>query len=122
MRHERYLDQHPTATRSFVRHGENVTVTIGRNVGSEPMTPQAWSLFQTMVTDHLSALLRPEQAFTYYGTGEWEGVTEESAAIVLVGVRYTSRVDDVDRVLSGIAGTFEQDAIGWSHGPGRLAR
>ena len=118
-----HLDQrHPTAPApGFVATGSNVTVTIGRNIGDLPMAPPDWDRFQDDVRDQLGALLKADYTFTYYGEGEWEGVKEESAVILLVGTTYTARTGDVDSVLSALSDKYLQDAIGWSAGLGHLA-
>lgn len=118
-----HLDRrHPHAVQTFVNAGSNVTVTIGRNIGDEPMSRDSWAQFRADVIDHLGALLKPAESFVYHGQGEWEGVTEDSTAILLVATGYTARDTDVERILSVLADTYSQDAIAWSYGPGALVK
>lgn len=106
----------------FIRKGDNVTVTIGRNVGTIPMGDAAWLQFVVDVTNDVSAILHPEVTFNYRGQGEWQGVTEDSCSFSFVDVQRTTLASDVDKVLSVLAVRYHQDAIGWSFGAGRLAR
>lgn len=106
---------------SFVKSGSSITVTIGRNVGSEPLGDEGWARFQADVIDRITALVRPSFTFTYYGVGEWQGITEESAAILFGGTEYTANAADVSSVLSVLAEEYGQDAIGFSFGPSLLA-
>lgn len=105
----------------FVRSGSSITVTIGRNVGTEPMSDERWIRFRADVVDHLSSLVKPSFTFIYDGVGEWEGVSEDSSAILLGETGYTASVADVGSVLSALARDYGQDAIGWSAGPAKLA-
>jgi hypothetical protein len=121
MRHLNQLNA-PTIAPNFVKAGSTITVTIGRNIGDSPMSEEEWQDFQASVTSYLSNLVRPERVFTYLGEGEWQGVVEESACILFIGNAYTTAVENVDRVLSVLAKSFNQDAIGWSAGQSHLAR
>lgn len=119
------MDSNPNALipgRGFVKGGDQLVVTIGRNVGDEPMESGKWDTFVNDTLDQLSALLVPSAVFgPFFGTGEWEGVTEESAMLSLT-VGYTSRVEHVESILSTLADRYGQDAIAWQSGPSHLAR
>lgn len=106
----------------FVRRGDTVTVTIGRNVGSTPMADDIWEAFRLGVYSALSSLVHPDHIFAYFGQGEWEGVTEDSACVVAVGAQYTSSIARLDSELEDLSERFGQDAIGYTVGAGRLAK
>lgn len=104
-------------SRGFVKGGDQIFVTIGRNVGTEPMSDHHWQKFQDLLADRLGALLLPTATFgPFYGRGEWDGVTEESAVFSLT-VGYTTQVEHVESVLGQLADLFEQDAIAYSTAP-----
>lgn len=79
-----------------------IAVTIGRNIGTEPMSPGRWANFCWAVKDQM--YLSPEPTVTLH-TGEWEGVAEESCTIVgeAPGLRFER--------WAHIARAFSQDAI-----------
>ena len=79
-----------------------ISVTIGRNVGHEPMDTRDWLRFQQAVTDRM--FVNPYPTITYQA-GEWEGVAEESATIT----GETRTFDPL--VWAQIAMQFQQDAI-----------
>jgi len=111
----------PRPTATFVPSGSQLTVTIGRNVGSTPMSDTEWDYFirtvQGIIVDHFA----PSLTFgPFYGTGEWQGVTEESAVITAV-THYPGSTEQFGTRLADIARTFGQDAIAWSFGPSMLA-
>lgn len=61
------------------------TITIGRNVGTDPMNDVAWSTFQTDMQDILAGEAPHwEILSTHIGEGEWDGITENSAIITMV--------------------------------------
>lgn len=95
------------------------TVTIGRNVGSEPMSDDDWIEFQTLVQQTLERVLEPSAVFVYTGMGEWDGEAEESTAyLVLSTIPAFSLLDER---LGMLAEAFGQEAIGWSCGAAHLA-
>jgi hypothetical protein len=106
--------------RNFVRAGQTVTATIGRNVGSTPLSDEGWDDFKRETADHLGALLKPSLTFTYEGSGEWDGVAEDSAIIVLVATQYTTDLVNVRAVLADLCKRYEQDAIALTYGNGEL--
>lgn len=127
------MDSNPNALipgRGFIKADDQIFVTIGRNVsngdpgpeGQMAMTDGRWDTFVHDVADQLGALLKPSATFgPFYGTGEWEGVTEESAVWSLT-VGYTSRVEHVESILSTLARSYGQDAIAWTSAASHLAR
>lgn len=102
--------------------GSQVTVTIGRNVGTSPLDTLLWSAFQTDVSNRVGVALGATLVFgPFIGTGEWEGVTEESAVLVFIsGPAIPVRA--IDTQLKDIAGWYGQDAIAWTYGPNLLAQ
>lgn len=114
-----------------------VTVTIGRNVPNvpptnrpdltlavpaSPMSALDWTEFQQAVSDALwSTSSGTHAAWTerHYGTADWEGVTEESAKISLLGADFTHVVALRSR-LETIRGMYAQDAIALSVGTSDL--
>lgn len=89
-----------------------IQASIGRNIGSEPMSKRDWTRFLNDVADAIRA--QGESPEVHFGTGTWEGVTEESARITV----YRDRMPDpyalltiTDR-LATLAGRYGQDAIG----------
>lgn len=105
----------------FVPVASSITVTIGRGVGDAPMSDVQWARFQADVIDHVSALVKPGFTFSYFGEGEWNGIKEESAAILFGATAYTSREGDLAHILAGLAEKYGQEAIGYTHGPSKLA-
>jgi hypothetical protein len=111
----------PTVADTHVPVGSQVTVTIGRNVGDRPMFAFEWNDFKRCLADLLGDVVAPTLTFgPFKGTGEWEGVAEESSVLIVI----TGRAVDPAR-LSGrlvhLARAFNQDAIAWSYGPNLLA-
>lgn len=102
---------------SEIPAGSTLTVTIGRNIGSEPMEESMWERFTSSVIDTLTDLVSPDFTFTYNGQGEWDGVTEDSRAIVAVNTHICAEVRDR---LHDIALEFQQAAIGLSVGLSEL--
>jgi hypothetical protein len=117
------VDSDPNRTiRQPVDAGSTVVVTIGRNIGSEPLADPIWDEFTNQIHTLARTLLDPKLLFVYEGTGEWEGVTEQSRAFHFV---QTSRATDratLRSALVTIAENFGQDAIAFTTGPSLLAR
>lgn len=60
-------------------------ITIGRNIGTDPMTDVAWSTFQADMQDILAGEAPHwEILSTHTGEGEWDGIPEDSAIITMV--------------------------------------
>ena len=65
------------------------TATIGRNVGTEPMTITDWEQFiedvrSDMLRFAVESAIHVESVETHRGKGTWEGVEEESAKITIL--------------------------------------
>ncbi len=83
---------------------KQITITIGRNVGSRPMTPNQWNTFKSEVEGMFTQLY-----VNVSSIGEWGGVKEESQVYVgecECGVEY------LELKLAMLASMYEQDAIG----------
>lgn len=90
-------------------------ISIGRNVGPDPMSDTRWSQFRSDV--HQSAAYFGDIITTVQGESAWHGQTEETY-LVLVAVKYDSNVDGLRGVLATIAKQYRQEAIGFVGGPG----
>jgi hypothetical protein len=100
--------------------GRTVTVTIGRNVGDVPMSEPAWLRFRDYVRLWLQSALLPDFLATYDGTGEWQGVPEDSTTIVLSGVSTCVQRADLQVWLAATAAIHGQDAIALTIGDTEL--
>lgn len=103
------------------------SVTIGRNVGNEPMSELEWQAYQ----DDIRVLFRQtvwmavchcesEESFT--GRGQWDGIWEDNARIV---VRTTAPIDSgalsyLRTSLADTASYYGQDAIALAIGTSEL--
>lgn len=111
----------PRVDASHIPPGSLLTVTIGRNVGNRPLWSHEWREFQSAVSDAVTDLLHPSASFgPFHGTGEWEGVSEDSAVFTFL-TAYPAGVKAVDERLAQLADMYGQDAIAWSFGTARLA-
>lgn len=81
-----------------------ITVTLGRNIGSTPMSKKDWINFRIKV-QHLFTELYVNAA----SVGVWQGVKEESR--VFVGTT-PHDIETLERILARLAKEFNQDAIG----------
>lgn len=95
------------------------TITIGRNVGTEPMSEPDWVEFRVLVEQTIETLLRPDALFVYDGMGEWSGDAEESTAFLAISEVPAGAA--LDHRLGMLAEAFGQEAIGWSVGDAHLA-
>jgi hypothetical protein len=91
--------------------GRTVTVTIGRNVGSEPMPAPRWEEFRSGIRQTLANLLCPDFSASYDGTGEWDGVAEDSTLFVASGITREVTSTYLRAVLAQYADEYDQDAI-----------
>lgn len=106
---------------TFVPPGSQVTVTVGRNVGATPMPEDEWQGLQASVRTAVADYFEPAMTFgPFVGTGEWEGIVEESAVEIFV-TKYPGSVKGFESRLSTLAEIYGQDAIAWSFGPNLLA-
>lgn len=121
-----------------------ITVTIGRNVppsshlamwpARQPnppaqvaMTREHWARFQSRTEGLLSCLPDAQVFGPFHGTGEWEGIEEDSVTFTVLTSHPTiaddpTVADTFGELLGNLASLFDQDAIAWSHGPALLAR
>ena len=103
------------------------TVTIGRNVGTEPMSTQRWEEFQATVLAELEYRFSAYQPGAYTieehtGYGYWESGREESHKITAL-VEEALGLDHLEylrRDLAAVAGQFDQDAIAFTIGMSHL--
>lgn len=94
-----------------------VTVTIGRNIGSEPMDSDRWEAFQEDIRTILGQGVGRESSWieTHYGVGEWDGVREESAKITILDAD-KSHMIGVHAPLRQVCETYGQDAVALATG------
>ena len=103
------------------------TATIGRNIGTMPMTLTMWEQFKgdvqtDMVNTAVHAAVHVESVETHYGKGMWQGIEEESAKITILT---SARMDDgalniLRGYLSENARHYGQDAIALTIGESEL--
>lgn len=92
----------------------SVTVTIGRNVGSEPMDDARWRAARHAVAVAVSDDAAPI-VFAGVGLGVWEGSREDAYTIVGSGRDRVSR--RLRERLGAIAAEYGQDAIAVTAAP-----
>ena len=101
-----------------------VTVTIGRNVGDSPMAEDRWCDFRASIDDALMDSFKIdslESIESHNGTGEWQGVREDSLkASVLFDSLDALGVQQLRERLAIIRDEFEQDAIALCIGDSEL--
>lgn len=98
---------------------EGITITIGRNVGDEPMSADRWSEFTTSVRNALERHGAEVWTSAAY-TGSWEGASEDSH--VFLGGAEALDGHELRRELGALAGEYGQEAIGLNVGPAELVR
>jgi hypothetical protein len=94
--------------------GMDGTISIGRNIGTEPMDDILWEYF----VDDVLKLINKHGGEVYtiaYGGGAWDGVSEESAVIVFAGA-----AEEFADELSMLASSYGQEAIGLLSGESSL--
>lgn len=105
------------------------TVTIGRNIGYEPMDDSAWRNYRADVSETFEWAMgtlenfegiTPADTFIerHSGTGEWDGYTEESYKVALLTPvpLYPETVAQIRAELRQYCKTYRQDAIAFSIG------
>lgn len=116
----------PTRPDNVIPPGSLITITVGRNTpNGAPLSEPAWNEFVRSAYTRVSwSLGGASKVFgPFYGSGEWEGVTEESATVtILAGPETRGHVSVINDVLSDLAESYAQDAVAWSYGPSMLAR
>lgn len=94
-----------------------VTVTIGRNMGDEPMSANQWNDYAFAVRESLQRIVTEFWTVGAY-KGQWEGTTED--AMIFYGpLRNTTDDRDLNIAkarLATLATQYGQDAIGVSVG------
>lgn len=94
-----------------------VTVSIGRNVGSVPMSDEAWQNF-----GHAVGALLGRCSIVYVSAaesrGEWEGIAEDSRTWVAECTEHDAGY--VREGLRALAAEFRQDAIALTIGSTEL--
>jgi hypothetical protein len=90
------------------------TISVGRNIGIEPMDDSRWEQF----VDDVLSLIHKHGGEVYTiadGGGAWDGVAEQSAVIVFGGTSH-----DFADELSALASAYGQEAIGLLSGESSL--
>ena len=103
------------------------SLTIGRNIGSEPMTKLSWGWFQydameMLRSAALDAALHVDAEERSFGTGVWDGIPEDNATL---SIRTTAKMDDsvlnrLRKSAKALAATYRQDAIALTIGTSEL--
>lgn len=97
-------------------------VSIGRNIGTEPMSDVEWDVFVLAVRCALKNVDETGTVDTWIGFTEWEGVTEESAHFQLrvdtLPLEY--RTDILKADLRSLAEAYKQEAIALAVGRSEL--
>lgn len=101
----------------------SITITIGRNIGTAPMPAEQWAQFVEDATADLLAAVPSDIVETHYGTGEWDGITEESCKITVLrhAEPTDAMLDELRRYMSENARLYDQDAIAITIGKSELA-
>jgi hypothetical protein len=84
------------------------------------MSDDDWADFTALVIGVIADIASPEMSFTYDGSGEWDGIREESRCIVSIGTTYPGSLRRLREQLSRVAVWYGQDAIGLAVGAGEL--
>lgn len=101
------------------------TITIGRNVGTEPMSAERWEDFiEDIKADMLlfaaESAIHVESVEIHRGKGTWEGVEEDSAKITILTPAQSDNTDILRHYLSETAWLYDQDAIALTIGMSHL--
>lgn len=109
---------------------QTITITFGRNIGTEPMSQDNWQHFiiavENEVEHYTHDLEGPGIVFKAQSTGFWVGadgqrVEEDSSAIIVVVDGFTTRRQTkLEYGLAYLAGRYGQEAIGLAVGPNQL--
>lgn len=98
-------------------YANQITVTIGRNVGPLPLARDEWNGFQQDVRDalHVSLNVPYRDIEAHAGRGEWDGVAEDSIKFsVLVPGYDGTGYAPLRAQLAIIRDNYRQDAIALS--------
>lgn len=103
------------------------SVTIGRNIGNDPMSTHDWRVFRETVTLHLTVVaslddVQIDAIETTRGTGEWNGVREDNARVVMRTLSPLSEtaLGNLRVRLGNLATANMQDAIAFTIGTSEL--
>lgn len=94
---------------------ETYWVSIGRNVGAEPMSDQDWWDFLAMTN---TACLRAGDVLTNVRGRSFWGVTPEETYLCLVAISTPWGLADLRTSLGRLASLYHRDAIGLVGGAG----
>lgn len=103
------------------------SLTIGRNVGSDPMPPIQWCSCRNDAMEILrsaarDAALHVDAEERSFGIGVWDGIAEDNATL---SIRTTAKIDDsilnqLRKSVKALAATYRQDAIALTIGTSEL--
>lgn len=97
-----------------------VSVTLGRNVGTEPMPREEWRAFRLAARNNVQRNVTGwEWCEEHKGTGQWEGVPEQSAKITVFGG--TPNLAEIQSAMIELCERYGQDAIAIASGTSFLA-
>jgi hypothetical protein len=91
-------------------------ISIGRNVGDQPMPKQQWRRFVTDVSHAISESGGVGYA-TAYGNGAWDGIPERNAVLTFEHADVS-----LEEKLRTLAKRYRQDAISLIAGENRLVK
>lgn len=115
--------QEPSLTQPWM-DANFVQISIGRNVGENPMDSFDWALFQTTIRPVINLLRGTRtQVIEVDGKGgEWLGIPEETHVFMIINplIKDQFIVDHIRECLRGIAQEFGQDAIALVFGTSTL--
>lgn len=100
-----------------------VTVTIGRNVGDQPLSLDEWHQFAFATREAVADAAPDRQLWTatHYRNGTWNGHPEE-AAIYFAPVSSGAAVAVLRQRLATLATYYRQEAIGLAVGDAELVQ
>jgi hypothetical protein len=96
-----------------------VTVTIGRNVGDDPLPAEAWNDYVAATRRAFDAATSERWAIAPY-RGSWEGVHEDAM------IYFGALIDDPNAatalrvILANLAGYYGQETVGLAIGTSEL--
>ena len=99
------------------------TLTIDRNIGTEPMSDKLWGSFKLSAYYTLFKLVGWHAiAERFHGEGEWEGVKEESYKLTALTETPLDAflLEKLKRQLRIVAADYRQDAIALTIGESEL--
>ena len=91
-----------------------ITISIGRNIGSEPMIGWEWDAFRDGIRSALADLGATVYVDAAASVGEWDGIAEQSAT--WVAEIDADHVQYVPTYLTALCAQFNQDAIALTAG------